>query len=513
MCALAAVLVAVIAVWLAFAALAGAASDSLSLSFSPAHPSGTTPLTITGSGSTSTADELVIIAVVPAATGCPSQYANVPGGFWVDQQEGGPGPFNPSVQSIPRQLKHGSYDICGWLVRQTEPATIVATATPVPVSVSNPDSLKLSVGSASLTDGGSTTVSVQGIADVQNPEVYVTEKPAADGGCGASPSLDRGTPLADYDPAFVNFGSFSDSQIEYPGIGKSTRDALPPGRYELCGWLIDADGSTANPLAPVASATVTLKPPSGTLAFSLPELVRTGSRFAVNADLSTGAADVGLYLDLKPLPAHGPPCASSQSQEPRNAQLVIDNGHAATTSVSAKLGRGGVYIACAWLEWPHGTIDGPFTGRIVALAPHQRPVSYGGGTSQRLHLADAISFETVDGQVVNLTYRARFACSRRGRATTHPTYATTFPAFSVGRGGAFSDVFVQGSDRATLSGRFHARSAHGEFSEAYPSGGYECRSGKVSFTAHRARGGAADHETIRIPLGRTANSASAASPM
>jgi hypothetical protein len=500
---------------LAQAAPAGASGDTLALSFSPAHPSGTTPVTITASGSTSAAHELVIVAVAPAATGCPSDYQNAPGGFWIDQDVPNPGSFN-NVQSIPRHVEHGSYDICGWLVQQTSPATVVATATPVPMTVSNPDSLTLSAGPAAITDGGSTTVSVKGVADVQNPEVFVTEKPSIDGGCAASPALDHGTPIADYDPAFVNYGTFTDSATEYPGVGKSGPDALPPGVYRLCAWLIDAGGSTSAPLAPAASATVTLVPPTGTLAFSLPELVRAGSRFTVTADQSTPAADVGLYVDVKPLPAHGRACAANHSLEPRSAQLVINDGHAPSTSVSAKLPRGGVYVACAWLEWPHGTIDGPFMGRTVALAAHQRPTVYGGGSSQGLRGADGISFELVDGQVVDLTYHARFTCSRRGHKNTHPVYATTFPALGVEDRDRFADTFLQGSDRAVVSGRIDGRHARGEFSEAYVSGGYTCRSGKVSFTARRtaAAAAAADHyATMRIPFGWTANSAASASPM
>ncbi len=384
------------AVSLASAGAAGASGDSITLSATPSHATGTTPLTITASGSTSTNNELVIVAVVPATPSqCPTQYTGVSGGYWIDQQVSTTGTFS-GVKSIPRHVEHGSYDICGWLVNQSGP-TIVATAAPLPVTVSNPDSLTLSVAPATLVDGGSANVSVSGVADVEDPEVYVTEKPASEGGCAAAPSLDRGTPVADYDPAFVNYDSFRDSQTEYPGNGKSGPDALPPGRYTLCGWLIGADGSTTQPLAPVAEAAVTLLPPAGTLAFSVPELVQAGTRFSVAADLSTTAADVGMYLDLKPLPARGPSCAASQSLEPRAAQLVIDDGRATSATASAKVRSAGVYIACAWLEWPHGTIDGPFSGRFVALGAHQRPVEYSGGTSQRLAHA-GIVLQAVDGR-------------------------------------------------------------------------------------------------------------------
>jgi hypothetical protein len=486
-----------VGVSLAFAGSASASGDSIAISPpSPAHPSGTTSLTITVTGTASSGNDLVLAAVVPEAGGCPTQYANPPGGYWIDAPVSSSGSFEP-VSSIPRHLEHGSYDICAWLVEQTQPtATVAATATPVPLTVSNPDSLSVSVTPAALVDGASANVSVSGVADVEDPEVYVTEKPASEGGCAAAPSLDRGTPLADYDPAFVNYDGFSDSQTEYPGNGKSGPDALPPGRYTLCGWLIDADGSTTQPLAPAAETTVTLLPPAGTLAFSVPELVQAGSRFSVAADLSTAAADVGVYLDLKPLPARGPTCAASQSLEPRAAQLVIDDGHATSATASAKVRSAGVYIACAWLEWPHGTIDGPFSGRFVALGRHQRPVEYSGGTSQRLRHA-GIVLQAVDGQVVNLTYHARFACSKRGHKTSYPVYSTTFPAFGLSKGGAFADTFIQGNDHAKVTGRLRGRSTHGTFSEAYTSGGYACRSGTVSFTARRGRGSALDAAVAR----------------
>ncbi|HTX47740.1 MAG TPA: hypothetical protein VMD48_15760 [Solirubrobacteraceae bacterium] len=464
------------------AATAGAASNSLTLSFSPGDPSGITPVTVTANGSTAAAGEYLIVAVVPASTGCPSQYENVSGGYWINEQLQAAGTFT-AVHSAARQLEHGSYDICGWLADSSSgPPVLNASA---PMAISNPDTLSLSDSPSAVTDGASATVSVNGVADVDNPEVYVTEKPAADGGCAANPGADTGIPLSGYDPASVTFGTFSDSATEAPGSGSSGPDALPPGRYELCGWLMDGDGSSTVPLAPVASATITLKAPIGSLAYSVPELVHAGTKFAITAALSTTSSDVGLYLDYKPLPASGSPCASSQSLEPKDAQLVISDGHQASTDVSARVRRAGVYVACAWLEWPHGTVDGPFAGRFVVLSKHQRPLVFSGSTSQRPRLPHAISLETVDQQVVDLTYRARFSCTRPGRRTTNPIYATTFPAFGSVRGGAFLESFVQGTDIASIGGRLGARSAHGTFREAYSSRGYECRSGLVSFTARR----------------------------
>lgn len=464
------------------AASAGAASNSLTLSFSPGDPSGITPVTVTANGSTATAGEYLIVAVVPASTGCPSQYENVSGGYWINQQMQAAGTFTP-VHSAARQLEHGSYEICGWLADSSSGPPVLNVA--APMAVSNPDALSLSVSPSAVTDGDSATVSVNGVADVDNPEVYVTEKPAADGGCAANPGADTGMPLSGYDPASVTFGTFSDSATEVPGSGSGGPDALPPGRYELCAWLMDADGSSTVPLAPVASAKITLQAPIGSLAYSVPELVHAGTKFAITAAVSTTAADVGLYLDYKPLPLSGAPCASTQSLEPTDAQLVINDGHQASTDVSARVRRSGVYVACAWLEWPHGTVDGPFAGRFVVLSKHQRPLVFSGSTSQRPRVARAISLETVDQQVVDLTYRARFSCTRRGRRTTHPIYATTFPAFGSDPGGAFLESFVQGTDVASIGGRLGARSAHGTFREAYSSRGYECRSGLVSFSARR----------------------------
>jgi hypothetical protein len=464
------------------AAPAGAASDSLTLTFSPDPASGVTPVTVTASGSTAAAGESLYVAVVPAASGCPSQYENAPEGYWIDQQEQSAGTFS-AVHSVARQLEHGSYDICGWLAQSsTGPNAPTATAS---MTISNPDKLTLSASQSMLTDGASTTLSVAGVADVETPEVYVTEKPAADGGCAANPAADDGVPLPGYDPRPVTYGTFSNSGSDTPGSGSSGPDALPPGRYELCGWLMDADGSTTEPLAPVASITINLLPPTGRLAYSVPELVRISAKFAITAAFSTKATDVGLYLDYKLLPKKGSPCAATQSLEPKTAQLLIDDGHAASATVSARVPRAGVYVACAWLEWPHGTVDGPFAGRFVVLSKHQRPVAFSGDTSQRPSLSHAISYETVDDQVVDLTYRARFTCTRHKRRTTHPVYATTFPAFGTERGGAFLESLVQGTDVASIGGRLGASSGRGTFREAYSSRGFKCHSGVVAFTTRR----------------------------
>src|ERR1700685_4525238 len=229
---------------------AGASSNSLTLSFSPSDPSGITPVTVTANGSTATAGEYLIVAVVPASTGCPSQYENISGGYWINQQMQPAGTF--TVNSAARQLKHESYDICGWLADSSSVPPVLGVA--AAMAVSNPDTLSLSVSSPAVTDGDSTTVSVDGVADVDNPDVYVTEKPAADGGCAANPGADTGMPWSGYDPASVTFGTFSHSETDVPGSGSSGPDALPAGAYELCGWLMDADGSSTRPLAPVAPA-------------------------------------------------------------------------------------------------------------------------------------------------------------------------------------------------------------------------------------------------------------------
>jgi hypothetical protein len=469
---------------------AAAATDTLALSAGPANPNGLTPITITASGSTSIANELLIVSVDPAAAGCPSSYTNAPGGFWIDQFETTAGSF--TAHSGARTLEHGTYDVCGWLIKQSEPPTVLYEAQPKRLVVANDDSLGLAMSPARLTDGGSATLAIHGVSDVDRPEVFVTEKPASKAGCGTSPAADHGMPLPEYDPALVTFGRYSDSASESPGAMPGGRaDGLAPGRYKLCGWLIDANGSSIVPLAPVASATLTLVAPSGTLAYSVPELVSAGKPFAITANVDTGASDVRLYLDLKRLPSKGPLCAASHALEPRSARLIVNGGRAAKTTIHSSLPHSGVYIACAWLEWPHGTIDGPFAGRIVVAGHDQHPVQYLGITSQRLRRKQLqsnypISFETIDGQIVNMSYFARFTCTERGKRATHPIYSTTFPAFAIAARYKFLDSFVQGSDHALIGGRVAGTRARGTFSESYLSGGYRCSSGTVAFSARRA---------------------------
>jgi hypothetical protein len=469
-----------------FAPTAAAAPDAIALSIGPGSPNGLTPITITASGSTSTASEQVIVIVSPAASGCPSSYANPPGGFWINQSAGAAPTPSFTVQSPAQHLEHGSYLACGWLVSASQ-----TVQTQTAFTVANTDSLALAVSPATVTDGASATVSIHGVADVDSPEVFVTEKPASPGGCSFYPAADHGAPVPDFDPALESFGSFSGSALEYPGTGVGGQlDALPPGRYVLCGWLIDADGSSSVPLARAAPAYVTLLAPTGTLAYSVPELVSAGRRFAVTANISSSASDVSLYLDLKRPPANGSLCAASPALEPRGAKFVIDGGRAARITTHAHLDRGGVYVACAWLVWPHGTIDGPFPGRLIVVARRQHPVEYLGITSQRLKRRQLqsnypISFSTIDGQIVNLSYFARYTCTKPGSRPTHPIYSTTFPAFAISSHHGFLEPFDQGTDRASIGGRLTSKRARGSFSESYTSGGYTCSSGSVTFTARR----------------------------
>jgi hypothetical protein len=247
-------------------------------------------------------------------------------------------------------------------------------------------------------------------------------------------------------------------------------------------------GAGVAPAAATTGLRISKLQPKGTLEFSVPEVVTAGKRFAITTSIASGSAGVGLYLDLKRLPAHGPPCAPSDSAEPRRSKLVVADGHSAKATKHARLKSPGVYVACAWLESIYGTVDGPFSGRIVVLARHQHPVQFLGITSQRLlekrirnHYP--VSFREVDGQLVDASYFARYTCKRAGHRTTHPIYSTTFPAFPIATTGQFLDVFAEGTDTASMGGRIRGKRATGKFSETYLSGGYVCRSGPVSFSA------------------------------
>jgi hypothetical protein len=341
-----------------------------------------------------------------------------------------------------------------------------------------------------VLDGATTTLTATGVADVQNPLVYVSRKPAARRRCAANPSTDSGSPLPAFDPATVTFGTFTSSAAVALAGGPLAADALVPGKYLLCAWLMDASASNAIPLAPVASTTVTLTAPTGTLAYSLSgQLLSAGARFPITMSYSTSAADVALYLDIKRLPARGPVCAGSHAADGGAVETITVATPDQRTTSSVRVAAPGVYVTCAWLEWPHGTIDGPFSGRFVVAARHQRATLYYGLTSQRiprskLRSTDPIVFQAIDGQIVNLTYYARYTCTRAGRPTTHPIYATSFPAFAQSSAARFGYTFISRGDRAVISGRLGRRS-RGTLSESYTSGGYTCHSGTVRFTARR----------------------------
>jgi hypothetical protein len=232
-------------------------------------------------------------------------------------------------------------------------------------------------------------------------------------------------------------------------------------------------------------------PPTGTLEVSFAELVTAGKTFAISTNFNATATGVAIYVDLKPLPSTGAVCASSHALEPPGAQLVVGGDHKLHDKTPASLARPGVYVACAWLEWRHGTIDGPFSTRFVVAARGQRAATYFGSTSQLLtgrqtSGAAAISLQTIDGEVVNLVYWARYTCTKPGATTTHPIYATSFPAFAVGPAGLLTGRYAQGTDAAMIEGAVTDSRAGGTFSETYTGSGYTCRSGTVSFDIARS---------------------------
>lgn len=237
---------------------------------------------------------------------------------------------------------------------------------------------------------------------------------------------------------------------------------------------------------PAASGSV----PTGTLAYSLPELVVADKRFSIAMSYTSSATDVMMYVDLKPLPAQGRACGSTHAADHGAVATLSAHVAGVRTTTLITLTTPGVWVACAWLEWPQGAIDGPFPGRFVVAGSHQRATLYYGVTSQhlprsKLKSSYPIAFQAIDGQIVNLAYFARYRCTRPGRPASHPIYSTSFPAFGLRSPTGFGFTFAQGSDRAVIHGQLTARHATGTLSEMYTSGGYQCRSGAVTFTAQR----------------------------
>lgn len=473
----------VLALLLLLVGAAAASGDSLTFSSTPGHPSGLAAIEFSASSSTASTDATVTVSVdTTSETVCRPTPATDKGVKVIDGA-----PANSHLRSTPYTFEHGRYLMCGWLVDPTG-TLAVHHAT---LSVSNPDKVSIAVP-ASVLDGTVAEVTLAGVADVQDPAVYVKRKPGANARCAASPAADRGQPLVGADPAVAAFGTFGTSASVALGAGPTgISDFAPPGPYTLCAWLVDAGKGTGATLAAPASAHVTLTAPTGTLAYSMPELIGAGHAFTLRASYTTTATDVRMYVDLKPLPAGGPPCAASHAEDRGSVKLVTIDTSGAHTKSRLKLGAGGVYVACAWLEWPHGTIDGPFAGRVVIANPGQRATLWFGITKQRLprsktHTSDPIVFQTIDGQVVNLSYWARYKCTAAGKNPSHPVFATSFPVFGMGSRGSFGDRFEQGTDVAVIGGRLKGRRGHGTFSESYTSDGFSCRSGTVKFKVRRA---------------------------
>jgi hypothetical protein len=473
------------ACWLIVPVAPARADAPLTLSVNQSNPSGTTPLTITAAlGQTTATGSTLEVIVNPAGQLCPGDPASDPNRqVTMPPVTGGP----QTLTSSPFTLEHGAYTVCGWLEDPTNgPSTAQAALT-----VANPDTLSFNPLPSTIPDGVATPLSLTGVADVQDPRVYVTRKPAANGRCAADPGADGGAPLTGFDPAVENFGSFTSSSLVALGGGPAGLDSEPPGQYLLCAWLMDAAGSKTVPLASPASAMVTLTAPTGTLAYSLGgQLVTARSRFSITMSFTTQATDVALYLDLKPLPARGRPCAATHAADRGALKTFTDTIAGHGTTAFARLATPGVYVACAWLEWPHGTVDGPFPGRFVVAGGHQRATLYYGLTSQKIPRSKLkstypIVFQVIDGQVVNLSYFARYTCTLAGKPTSHPIYTTAFPAFGLSTPLSFGDTFVSGSDHALVSGQLGGRLATGTLSESYRSGRYTCRSGTVAFTARR----------------------------
>jgi hypothetical protein len=305
--------------------------------------------------------------------------------------------------------------------------------------------------------------------------------------------MDDGQPLSGAAPVPGHTGSFRSVASIALGAGPTgVVDAAEPGTYTLCAWLLDVSVGAGDVLAPAASASVTLRAPTGTLAYNVPELVKVGRRFDLVTRYDTSAPNVRMYVDIKRLPASGPACGATHTSDRHAVKLVTIRTPGSKTTSRVRLRADGVYVTCAWLEWSHGAIDGPFAGRLVVTRRHQRPTYWCGRTSQRLrgvqtrHASCTIAFGTIDGQVVDLVYWARFTCRAPGRRASHKVYNTSLPVFGMSSRRSFTGHYRRGSDRASVSATLTGKRGRGVLRESYRSGAYTCASGSVRFTVRRA---------------------------
>lgn len=466
-------------------ASASASAGSLVVTSKPRAPSGVTPITFTAQWSTATAGAHVTVDVDPSSVRkCPLSPAADHGVTVIDTVAA---IYGTPQRSQPTTFPHGRYLVCGWLFG---PSGTLATDHHT-LTISNPDRLSLAVP-ASAVDGTTSSITFSGVSDVQDPIIYVKRNPASQK-CRSNPKNDHGQVLSGAAPAPGTRGAFTSTASIALGTGPTgTVDGALPGVYTVCAWLLDGRPGEGGPLIAPASTRVTLTAPTGTLAYSVPELVRAGHTFKLTAKYETTATDLKLYVDLKPLPAAGATCGASHAHDPGAVKLVVLGKPGVKTETRLRLRSAGAYLACAWLEWPHGAVDGPFEGRMVVARRHQTPTYWCGTTAQHLrasqthHASCAIEFATIDGQVVYLSYWAEFTCTAPGRRPSHKTYETSFPVFGMTSRRTFSGTYEQGSDHAAVSARLKRKRGRGSLSESYRSDAYTCASGVVGFKVRRA---------------------------
>ncbi len=209
-------------------------------------------------------------------------------------------------------------------------ALVLAAALSATVAAGRASADTLSLTVSGLTDAG---VTVTAAGTVANPAILnVSYFPAGTGGCPSSPV--GGTSISP-DGTQMNPPMF-----DYPGSSVM----LPPGSYQLCGWLSSVAGST---VTATYSGTFTVTAVD-MLSLAGPVDPIEGQELTVTASGAAYDPEAAVYATYKPA---GGGCASTPEADTGTISDSADavSGQYSTEPVSSQSFDAGSYLVCVWL--------------------------------------------------------------------------------------------------------------------------------------------------------------------
>lgn len=210
--------------------------------------------------------------------------------------------------------------------------TAIVVAAGAAAARASADTLSLAVTGS--TDQG-VTVNASGGPVTAAVTLNVQYFQAGTGGCPPAPG---GGTAIDPDGTPIQLGGQPFS------VSSSNPVALPPGQYQICGWLTNASSSvTATASAPPLTVTA-----ADTLALSLPSDPIEGQALTVTASGSAYDPEAAVYATYKPA---GGGCAPTPAADTGTVSDSADavTGNYSTQPVSSQQFDAGSYLICVWL--------------------------------------------------------------------------------------------------------------------------------------------------------------------